>query len=254
MIRNTIIALFTLAMLFAQSDFEQGVTWYNNRAEGHQANRAQAAAITKAIGFFEKAYANPDTKRDAGLYLLKCHYYRGKFAHTDDDKKKEEFNAGTDLGRELMKAYPDDVAIRYWYLVNLGSWAEVYGILAAAKEGVADQMREHSEFIIAKDPAYNDGAGYFMLGAVHFKTPYIPFLLSWPDNDDALANMEKAVNTGLATPTQKVYLAQIVRKKGDEKKSIEILKEVIATPPRDEFIVEDLDEIQKAKSLLEDWS
>ena len=100
--------------------------------------------------------------------------------------KKKIFNKGKALGEKYIQKYPNSVQFRYWYLVNLGSWAQVYGILTAAREGVADQMKTHSEKIIALDPNYQDGGGYFMLGAVHYKSPYIPFLLSWPDNDDAI--------------------------------------------------------------------
>lgn len=254
MIRKIAMAVLFIGGLFAQSDLEQGIEWYNKRAEGHVNNLGQLAPISTAIEFLEKAYENPETSKEAALYLLKAYYFRGKLVYTDKDKKKVEFNKGTELGREMMEKYPDDIPFRYWYLVNLGSWSEVYGIFAAAKAGVADQMKEHSEYIIKNDPEYNDGSGYFMLGAVHFKTPYIPFLLSWPDNDAALANMEMANNTGLATPVQKVYLAQILYKDGQKDKARSILKEVINTAPRADSLVEDLDEINKAKSLLEDWS
>ena len=48
----------------------------------------------------------------------------------------------------MIESYPESAPARYWYLVNLGSWAEVYGIFSAAKEGVADLMRGHSNKII----------------------------------------------------------------------------------------------------------
>ena len=46
-------------------------------------------------------------------------------------------------------------------------------------------MKTHSEKIIELDPDYKDGGGYFMLGVVHLRTPYVPFFLSWPDKDEA---------------------------------------------------------------------
>ena len=66
----------------------------------------------------------------------------------------------------MVEKFPNSVEYRYWYLVNLGSWAEEYGVFAAAREGVADQMRYHSKKIIEIDPYYENGAGYFLLGAV----------------------------------------------------------------------------------------
>ena len=96
----------------------------------------------------------------------------------------------------MVEKFPNSVEYRYWYLVNLGSWAEEYGVFAAAREGVADQMRYHSKKIIEIDPYYENGAGYFLLGAVHYKAPYIPFILSWPNNNDALKYLELAQATG----------------------------------------------------------
>ena len=138
--------------------------------------------------------------------FLKSYYYKAEFALNDDVDKKQVFNKGKTLGNDFINKYPDSVEFRYWYLVNLGSWAKVYGILTAAREGVADQMKTHSEKIIELDPEYQDGGGYFMLGAVHYKSPYIPFLLSWPDNDEAIKFLQLAHNTAKATLNQKIYL------------------------------------------------
>ena len=158
--------------------------------------------------------ADQKNKDEASLYLLKSYYFKAKFAENNKQKKKDLLKKGKELGQELVDRYPESAEYRYWYLVNLGSWAEVYGILAAAREGVADQMRSHSKKIIELDPGYEDGAGYFMLGAVHFKSPYIPFLLSWPSNEKALEYLGKAYNTGQKRPSQAVYFARALYKDG----------------------------------------
>ena len=140
----------------------------------------------------------------------------------------------------------------YWYLVNLGSWGQVYGILTAAREGVSDLMKTHSEKIIELNPEYRNGGGYFMLGAVHFKSPYIPFLLSWPDNDEAIKYLQLAVETGKAEMNQKNYLAQAINKDGQVEKARKLLTEVINTEPDSANLVENLDDIKDAKKLLAD--
>ena len=145
---------------------------------------------------------------------MRSYYFKGKFLVKTDDEKKEIFSKGKKIGEKLIKLFPNSAAVRYWYLVNLGSWAEVYGTMAAAKEGVAGLMRDHSKKIIEIDPSYSNGGGYFMLGAVHFKSPYIPFILSWPSNDLAIKNLEKAYGIGDSTPSQTVYLAQALYKDG----------------------------------------
>ena len=91
-----------------------------------------------------------------------------------------------------------------------------------------------------------------MLGAVHYKSPYIPFLLSWPDNDEAIKFLQLAVNTGKAEMNQKNYLAQAVSKDGQHEKAKILLTEVINTEPDPANLVEDLDDIEEARQLLKD--
>ena len=114
-------------------------------------------------------------------------------------------------------------------------------------------MREHSGVIISLDPEYENGGGYFMLGAVHFKSPYIPFFLSWPDNDDAIKYLTKAFNIGEATPNQKVYLAQALYKDGQKYRAIDMLKEVANMQPSAEKIMRDLEQIELAEQLLSEY-
>ncbi len=244
----------TLSFLIgSDSSFQEGVTAYESRAEKAGGMKAHPDQINKAIVAFKKAKENPNTELDAGVYLLKSYYYKGKYVAQDDETKKSVFNLGKALGEELIEKNPESAAVRYWYLVNLGSWAEVYGIIAAAREGVADLMREHSEKIIELDPEYSDGGGYFMLGAVHFKSPYIPFILSWPSNDDAVVFLTNAYETGVATPSQTVYLARALHKDGQKDQAKKLLKDLIALPLSETAPVEDSEQHQLAKGFLADW-
>jgi len=239
-------------LLGEMTSFEKGIKSYNTRAENAVGLKAQAGPINYAIEEFIKVQDNPEKELESGIYLLRCYYYKGKFVAESDKQKKAVFNEGKALGERLIESYPESAPARYWYLVNLGSWAEVYGILSAAKEGVADLMRDHSNKIIQLDPEYSNGGGYFMLGAVHFKSPYIPFLLSWPDNDDAIKYLQLSVDTGNAEMNQKNYLAQALSKDGRDKKARALLTEVINTEPSTTTLVEDLDDIEEARQLLED--
>ena len=125
--------------------------------------------------------------------------------------------------------------------------------MAAAKEGVAGLMRNHAKKIIELDPKYANGGGYFMLGAVHFKSPYIPFILSWPDNDIALKNLEKAYGVGISTPSQTVYLARVLHKDGQKDRAISTLLDLLKQPYSVNEKIEDFDQHQIAKNLLEEW-
>jgi len=236
----------------AKAGMNEGVDFYSKRQASSNGSLASNENIDKAIEQFSSALQTSDTEKEAALHLLKSYYYKAEFAVQDKEEKKSIFNEGKALGEKYIEKYPTSPEFRYWYLVNLGSWAQVYGILTAAREGVSDLMRTHSEKIIELDPDYRNGGGYFMLGAVHFKSPYIPFLLSWPDNDKAIKYLQLAVETGKAEMNQKNYLAQAVNKNGQHEKARKLLTEVINTEPDPANLVEDLDDIKEAKQLLED--
>ena len=254
MFPRCVLVCFMVAYgICSQNDLEEGITFYNQRLKGSVKSSAKPEPITSAINNFQYALKNAATETDAALYLLKSYYFRGKYVHKDKEKQKFDFSKGKDLGEKYIKKYPDSAPFQFWYLVNLGSWSEVYGIITAAREGVAERMKEHSEIIITLDPEYENGGGYFMLGAVHFKSPYIPFLLSWPDNDDAIKYLTKALNIGEATPNQKVYLAQAMYKDGQKSRAIDMLKEVENMQPSAEEIVRDWEQIELAEQLLSEY-
>jgi len=250
--KGTLYLLFLISISMC-SELENGITAYNKRADGSDGTIAQSKNINRAIRHFERAMKIDALEEEAADYLLRCYYYKGTFVLSDEDARKAEYNKGKSLAEKMIAKYPNSAALRFRYLTCLGKWAEVYGIFAAAKEGVADLMKEHSEKIIELDPEYENGGGYFMLGAVHFKSPYIPFILSWPDNDDAIIWLRKAFQTGAAIPVQKTYLAKALYKDKQEEEAIRLVKEVISTPPDPEDLVEERFEIEEAKALLEDF-
>ena len=252
--KNTLILFISISFLFGiEQFFQDGVAAYNSRSENSSGLMAQPGQTNKAIKAFNEAKKNPNQELEASIYLLQCYYYKGKFVSQSDDEKKDIFNLGKVLGENLIEKYPESVAARYWYLVNLGSWSEVYGLFAAAKEGVADLIKEHSEKIIEIDPNYSDGGGYFMLGAVHLKSPYIPFVLSWPSNDKAVENLTNAYETGNSTPAQTVYLARALYKDGQKDKAIKLLSNLIIQPLSEDQPVEDYEQQAEAKGFLTDW-
>ncbi len=114
-------------------------------------------------------------------------------------------------------------------------------------------MKDHSEKIIEMDPNYSNGGGYFMLGAGHLKSPYIPFVLSWPSNDKAVENLTDAYETGKPTPSQTVYLARALYKDGQKDKAIKLLSNFIMQPLSEDQPVEDHEQQIEAKGFLADW-
>ena len=250
MAEKTLLISLLLAFSFGQSDFQKGVTHYNKRHEGCIEDRAKPMQIERAITYFENVLSNETNKKEAALYLLKSYYFKGKFAEEDKDLKKKILKKGKDFGLGLIEEFPNSVECRYWYLVNLGSWAEEYGIFAAAKEGVADQMKYHSGKIISLNPEYENGAGYFLLGAVHYKAPYIPFILSWPNNKEAIKYLRLAYDTGDVEIAQMVYLSQALHKGKRRDEAISLIEKAMNVEPSKDNYASDWEWIKKAKNIF----
>ena len=251
--RFVFFIFISISLVMAQNNIELGIKSYNERSNGSKGNKADGKIISSAINYFEDAIKTKDKELEAGIFLLKSYYFKGKHVATDDEERKLIYNLGKNLSERLLITYPESVAIRYWYLINLGSWAEVYGTFAAAKEGVADIMRDQSKKIIEIDPYYANGGGYFMLGAVHLKSPRIPFVLSWPNNKKAVDYLTKAYNTGQRTFSQTVYLARALKKTGEDNKAKKLLLDLLNQPLDDARVVEDRDQKYIAQNLLEEW-
>ena len=184
------------AYLFSQSNFEKGMKYYNSRSDDSNGIIASEVYIDSAIYFFKMDKKN----NPSSLMLLKSFYFKGEFVSQSLESKKKIFEEAKNLGALLIKVYPNEASFRYWYIINLGSWGKTFGIISAAREGVADIIKENSEKIIQLDSKYQNGGGYFMLGVINYRSPYIPFFLTWPDKSIAIKFLQKAHETGDFTP------------------------------------------------------
>ncbi len=250
-----VINIFFITSLLAgdSTSYYKGITLFDQRAKDALGRKANKKFIDQAIIEFTKVSKEANNALDAGIYLLRCYYFKGKFVASDNESKKEIFSNGKELGEKLINSYPESAAVYYWYLVNLGSWAEVYGILSAAREGVASIMLDYSKKIIELDSIYSDGGGYFMLGAVHLKSPYIPFFLTWPSKKESLKYLSLANVIGEATPSQVVYLSRALFANNKKDEAISLLQSLLKKDISQSNKLEDLDQHKIAKDLLVDW-
>ncbi|HIO46496.1 TPA: hypothetical protein EYN23_03970 [Candidatus Poribacteria bacterium] len=235
---------------FSQSDFETGVAAFNKRAEGATGLKAPAANIDKAIASLTKALANATVEEKATVLLMRSYYFKGTFVETEKEARKAVYDLSKLLGEKQVVKFPKSASVHYWYLANMAKWGETSGILKAAKEGLADLLYTLCNKVIELDPAYSYGAGYRMLGIIHFKTPYIPFLISWPDNDDAIENLEKSLEYKSDHLMGQLYLAQVYHDKGRKDEAIKTWEKVAAGTANPEYLLEEGKDIKEAKEFL----
>lgn len=238
--------------LLAQNNaLNEGIKYYEDRADGASGLIANDKNILKSIAFFE-ALLDSEHDHDAAIYLIKSYYYMAQYVAQDYSDKVFYFDLALTRSNQYIYKYPNSVDFIYWNLATMSNWAKTVGLRSVTKMGAGDEFREKAVDVIVMDPNYEDGGGYFLLGAVYFTAPYIPLISSWPSNTKSIKYFKKAVETGRATPLQQIYYAKSLINDDSMGEAKKILKNVSKISPNPKNLIEDKTYIEEAKQLLKE--
>jgi tetratricopeptide (TPR) repeat protein len=250
---------------------------WNRRAEGHQGHRAAPGPIGEAIAAYERALQEQPGRLEASWKLLRALHFKGQFVARTRDEKQAIFGRGKQLaegaldrlarragGRErldkmspaevarALASVPEAIALHLWGGIHWGLWGDVFGRLAAARQGVGDRIRRYSEVVIAIDERYESAGGHRLLGRLHTLAPKVPFISGWVDRAKAVAELRRAVALAPDYPLNQVFLADALLRFEPEHaaEARDILRRQIARSPSADQPVEDEDAIAQAKAIL----
>lgn len=255
----TVVCLSTVASLNGHSaettdHFQQGLDWYQKRARDAGDTTAAAGPITKAIDHLEVAVEAPGSDTAPAVYLLKSYFFKSTYVPMPSKRRREILSRGKKLGQRVVDRHPESAPLKFWYAVNLGRWAEEYGVLSAAREGIAGTMRRLCLDVIRLNPDYEGAGGYWLLGRVHYKTPYIPLFLTWPSNQTAIKNFRKALAIAPDEPLTHLYYAEVLHAEGRTEDSLDHLSRVLELPTRENLKIEDRRTKRRARALIEEYT
>jgi tetratricopeptide (TPR) repeat protein len=281
--RLPILATFSLfllpALLAAQADpIAAGDAAWARRAEGHQGAKALAGPIDEAIAAYERAVKEQPDRLEGTWKLLRALHYKGDFTTGSNEAKQKAFARGKEVAeagidrlakrtvgsRQKLETLtpgpaaksaagvPEAKPLYLWAAVHWGLWGDVFGRLAAARQGVGDKVRRYSEILIALDERYEDAAGHRILGRLHTLAPKVPFVTGWVDRDKAVSELRKAVAMGPDNLDNHLFLAEALFEYQPEKagEAREILKRLLARKPTPELVVEQERTLADARALL----
>ncbi len=235
---------------FANDHYTAGLKYYQKRADGASGRFARPDNIDKAIYHFKEALDNPVYELKASAALLRCYDFKGSFTQISDSDKITMLENGIAIGDELLKKYPNDVALIYWYMSNVGRWGQTVNFWKAVKANIAGKMRSLCERIIALDPSYNDAGAYRILGVLNIKIPHIPLFITWPSDDKGLGMLKKATEIAPEAMGNWMFYAEALSKLGKKEEAITILRKVMEETPRKYKLIEDKNILLKASELL----
>lgn len=231
----------------------EGKNLYEHRADGCVGLHAKAETINTAIADFEKVYKVSDMQEEAGLYLIRCYNYKGRFVSTGNEKKTT-FEKGKILGETLIEKYPKSAPILFEYLCVLGLWGNEIGAIQAAWDGLIGKMKGGTERLIQLDPNYGGCGGKMILGTIHIRAPYIPLVLTWPDDATGLKYLEEAARTFPGEFKNLFFYGEALYKKGYKDKAKEYMRKIISMTPHPQLYLEDMQFQKDAEQLLKTWN
>ncbi|HKI05914.1 MAG TPA: hypothetical protein VKK31_28290 [Thermoanaerobaculia bacterium] len=276
-----LLALSLSAPLAAQEDataaIAAGDAAWARRAEGRQGDRAVPGPINEAVAAYERAVKEQPDRLEGAWKLLRALHYKGDFAAPAKEGRQQAFARGKEVaeagidrlarkagGRakldamtpaqaaQALSGIPEAKPVFLWAGVHWGLWGDVFGRLAAARQGVGDRVRRYSEVLIALDERYEDAAGHRILGRLHTLAPKVPFVTGWVDRDKAVSELVRAVALGPDNLDNHLFLAEALLEHQPAKaaEARGILRRLLARQPSPELAVEQARTLVNAKALL----
>jgi tetratricopeptide (TPR) repeat protein len=267
------------AHLAAQADsIAAGDAAWARRADGHQGARAIPGPVDEAIAAYERAVKEQPERLEGTWKLLRALHFKGDFTTNSNDARQKAFARGKEVAeagidrlakrtagsRQKLDAMspaqaakaaagvPEAKPLYLWAAVHWGLWGDVFGRLAAARQGVGDRVKTYSETLIALDERYEDAGGHRILGRLHTLAPKVPFVTGWVDRGKAVSELRRAVALGPDNLDNHVFLAEALFEYQPAKaaEAREILRRVLARQPVPELAVEQARSLVDARALL----
>src|SRR5262245_18956875 len=276
---SILVILFVLspARLLAQDPIAAGDAAWARRAEGHQGDRALPGPIDEAVAAYERAVKEQPDRLEGAWKLLRALHYKGEYATAAREGKQQVFARGKEVaeagidrlarrvgGRQKLDAMepakaaqalsgiPEAKPLFLWAAVHWRLWGDVFGRLAAARQGVGDRVLRYSEILNALDESYEDAAGHRILGRLHTLAPKVPFFTGWVDREKAVTELRRAVALGPDNLDNHLFLAEALLEHQPAKsaEAREILRRLLARKPVPELVVEQERTLVNARALL----
>lgn len=242
---------------FAQDILQEADELWEQRGDNFNQETllADSTNINNAIALYKKFLTTAtDAEKEAATWkLIRAYYFKGGYTTNDSEMKKKIFDLGKDLGNKAVEAYPESAGINLFLAIVWGVWGEEYGILQAAKNGVAGKIKTYCEKAIEIDPNFDEAGGYRVLGRVYFKAPKIWPILRWPSKEKAVEILKKARELAPHNLITQQFLAEALHAEGQKDEAVKLMKGILAHEGVAEGIAEDAVTKDDVKTILAEW-
>lgn len=181
-------------------------------AEGDTAflERKNPVRAKEAYHLYEKYYKKNPSDPEAGWRFGMGSYNYGLRYASNDDEKKQVFEAAFKAAEAALKLKPNCVQCHFWSAVNMALYGQTVGIFKTLS--LLNPITDHLEAAVKLDPTYAWGGAYRTLGILQQKLPGI----FGGSNKRAKIYFEKAINAGPDEPLNYLFLARILVEEFDD--------------------------------------
>ncbi|ADK83448.1 conserved hypothetical protein [Desulfarculus baarsii DSM 2075] len=247
MLKKT-LTLFAAAMLaiicLATASPAQDAAALVKQGDEAWAQRMDVAKAQEAANLYEQALAADAKCYEAAWKLARAYYRVGEKG--PKDAQEATFEKSVNAAKKATEINPDDPMGHYWLGVAYGKYGSAKGITKSLS--LVDPIKEEMNFVISKDPKFEQGGPQRVLGRLYFKLPG----LFGGDNDKAIEYLQEAVKIGPNYYLNQVYLAEALAEDGQDDKAKAMLQEVIAAQAPAGMEPEMADWKAEAQKVLDD--
>jgi tetratricopeptide (TPR) repeat protein len=184
--------------------------------------RENTAAAQEALALYRKASELDPNRSEAFWKMTRALYWLG---HTvPRDQQAPLFKEGIAYGEQAVKLCPDQIEPHYWLGVTMGLYANV--VFGPASLRLIDPIKKEMNFVIQKNPGFDSGGAYVVLGRLYFKLPGA----FGGNNEKALEHLQTAVKYGPNRQLTHIYLAELHLAEDRKDQAVTELNQAITCP------------------------
>jgi len=213
-------------------------------ADALYANRAVLADAKKAAAIWQARIDRDAKDFEAAWKRARAGYWIGGHEKEQSDRDAA-YEQAMAAARAAIAARPNAPEGHFWLAANMGGYAEDHGIRGGLK--YRGDIRDSLEKTLALDPAFLQGSADRAIGRWYFKVPGL-FGGSKKKSEE---HLRKALTYNPRSIISHIFLAETLEALDRKDEAIAELKKVLDLPPDPDWLPEDTEFKQQAKTTLQ---